>query len=357
MLLLFPVVSYSQTTSLDSLNGNGPRLTIDGFVDAFYSYDFNQPTEKEKQPYFYNYNRHNRVAVNQGLVRLAVQHQKYRAHFAIQSGSYSTDNYVSEPGLIKHIFEAYAGISVNRMNTLWVDAGIFASHIGFESVNSFDNWTLTRSLLADNSPYYLSGLKLTYKPGDKWTFLGLVSNGWQHIKNPNGKISPALGTQVTFSPSPKALINWSTFLGTDDPDTLRRIRYFNNFYTQLQLTKRLGLIVGFDAGMQQRSKGTSSYDVWYSPVAIARYRLEEKWLVGFRAEYYQDKTGIIIRTDTPQGFATSGLSLNVDYQPFKNMLCRIEGRLLDSQERVFNNKNGASTSDAFITSSISFRWD
>lgn len=357
MLLFFPVVSYGQDISMDSIRKNSPQLNFEGFVDGFYSYDFNQPKEEEKQPYFYNYNRHNQVGLNQGLVRLSILHPKYRAHIAIQSGTYPTDNYASEPGLIKHIFEANVGISVNQLNNLWMDAGIFASHIGFESVNSFDNWTLTRSLLSDNSPYYLSGVKLTYKPGNKWTLLGLVCNGWQHIKNPNGKFSASLGTQITFSPTPHTLINWSTFLGTDDPDTLKRKRYFNNFYAEFQLTNRLGLILGFDVGMQQRSKGTSSYVVWYSPVAIAHYRLEEKWVLGIRAEYYQDKNGVIIHTDTPNGFATSGISLNVDYQPFSNMLCRIEGRWLTSREAVFNNKNGKSRSDTFITNSISFRWN
>ena len=37
-------------------------------------------------------------------------------------------------------------------DNLWLDAGIFVSHIGLESANSRDNLTLTRSIMADNSP-------------------------------------------------------------------------------------------------------------------------------------------------------------------------------------------------------------
>jgi hypothetical protein len=52
---------------------------------------------------------------------------------------------------LKNIYEANVGISLNKKNNLWVDAGVMPSHIGFESAISMDNWYLTRSLLAENS--------------------------------------------------------------------------------------------------------------------------------------------------------------------------------------------------------------
>ncbi len=36
------------------------------------------------------------------------------------------------------------------------------SHIGFESAVGSDCWNLTRSILAENSPYFESGIKLNY---------------------------------------------------------------------------------------------------------------------------------------------------------------------------------------------------
>jgi hypothetical protein len=54
-----------------------------------------------------------------------------------------------------------------RKKTLWLDAGIFGSHMGFESALSIDNPTLTKSFVAENSPYYWSGAKLTYHIGEK----------------------------------------------------------------------------------------------------------------------------------------------------------------------------------------------
>lgn len=91
--------------------------------------------------------------------------------------------------MLKHVYEAYAGF--RPFAKAWLDLGIFGSHIGFESAISKDNRTLTRSIMADNSPYYESGARLTYEVDPKLTLTGLVLNGWQNIRETNQ--SKALG--------------------------------------------------------------------------------------------------------------------------------------------------------------------
>lgn len=333
-----------------------PTLNISGFLDVFYVYDFNHPQGTERQPFLFNHNRHNEFNLNLGFAKLGLEHSKYRANFALQAGTYSNDNYAAEPGLLKNIFEANVGLSLNKKNNLWIDAGVFASHIGFESAISTDNWTMTRSLLAENSPYFLSGAKLTYTPNDKWEIAVLILNGWQRIHRLLGNSLPSFGTQVNFSPTEKVTLNWSMFIGTDDPDTTRRMRYFNNFYGQFQLTKKFGLIAGFDIGTQQRNKGSSDYDFWFSPVIIGQFAINKTWKTALRAEYYQDETGIIIPTSTPNGFKTTGLSLNLDYSPTQNIICRLEGRLLNSKDNIFKNKTSLTNNNFIIGTSIAIRF-
>lgn len=166
----------------DSIWQQKPTVNISGFLDVFYVYDFNQPLGTERQPFLFNHNRHNEFNLNLGFVKLGVEHSKYRANLALHTGTYSIDNYSAEPDLLKNIFEANVGLSLNKKNNLWIDAGVFASHIGFESAISSDNWTMTRSLLAENSPYFLSGAKLTHNPNNKWEIAGLIINGWQRIQ-------------------------------------------------------------------------------------------------------------------------------------------------------------------------------
>lgn len=345
--------SFAQT---DSTWQHKPQLNISGFADVFYVYDFNQPQGTERQAFLFNHNRHNEFNLNLGLVKLNVEHSKYRANFALQTGTYANDNYAAEPVLLKNIFEANIGISLSKKNNLWLDAGVLPSHIGFESAISMDNMTLTRSLLAENSPYFLTGAKLTFNPNDKWEIAGLIVNGWQRIQRLESNSLPSFGTQVNYRPTEKITLNWSTFIGTDTPDTTRRMRYFNNFYGQFQLTEKFGLIAGFDIGTQQRSKGSSAYAFWLSPVIIGQYTINDTWKTAIRAEHYQDETGIIIPTGTMNGFQTTGLSLNIDYSPNQDIICRIEGRWLNSRDTIFETKSNLTNDNFIIGASIAIKF-
>jgi hypothetical protein len=237
-----------------------------------------------------------------------------------------------------------------------VGCGIFGSHIGFESAISIDNWTLTRSILAEHSPYFETGAKLTFTPSDKWEIAGMILNGWQRIQRLAGNSMASFGSQVKFTPKEHLLINWSTFIGTDDPDSTRRMRFFNNFYGQFQLTENIGLIAGFDLGFQQREKDSEEYDIWLSPVIIGQFAFHQNWKVAIRGEYYQDQNGIKIPTETLNGFRTTGLSLNVDYSPIRNFTCRIEARWLKSKDEIFERPGSLSNQDFFLGSSIAIKF-
>lgn len=349
IFLLCLINCHAQT---DSVWQQKPKIQTSGLVDVFYVYDFNKPTTNFRQSFLYNHNRHNEFNLNLGILKVAIDHPKYRSNLAFHSGTYVNDNYIEEQGLMKMLSEANVGISVSKKNKLWIDAGIFASHIGFESAISIDNWTMTRSLLAENSPYFLSGLKSTYKPNDKWEFTGIICNGWQRIKRLEGNSLLSFGSQIVYNKKEKIKLNWSTFIGTDDPDSTRRIRIFNNVYGQFQLAKKIGLIAGFDFGLQQNSKFSSKYESWYSPVLIAQYSFTDHWKASVRAEYYFDNLGVIIPTGTPNGFQVSGLSLNLDYFPNKNIVCRIEGRVFKSRDSIFQMPNAMTHNNIFIGTSF-----
>jgi len=356
LVFILSLISINLLAQVDSSWHQKPVLRISGFADVFYVYDFNQPQGTERQPFLFNHNRHNEFNLNLGLINFHVEHTKYRANFALQSGTYANDNYVSEPGVLKNIFEANIGISLNSKNNLWLDAGVLPSHIGFESAISMVNMTLTRSLLAENSPYFLTGAKLTYTPTDKWEVTALIVNGWQRIQRLEGNSIPSFGTQVNFRATEKVTLNWNTFIGTDDPDTTRRMRYFNDFYGKIQISEKFGLIAGFDIGVQQRIKGSSSYNLWFSPIIIGQYTINNTWKTALRAEYYQDKKGVIIPTGTTNGFQTSGFSLNLDYSPIQYIVCRIEGRWLSSRDSIFETKTTLTDNNLIIGTSIAIKF-
>lgn len=338
--------------STEKKNGASP-FTIGGYVEVYYSYDFNKPSNNDKAFFLYSHDRHNEVNVNLAFLKGTYATERVRANLSIGTGTYMNANYASEPDVLKSIYEANAGIKLSKKKNLWLDAGILPSHIGFESAVSKDCWDVTRSIAAENSPYFETGAKLTYTTDNgKWLFSVLALNGWQRIRRLEGNSLMSFGTQVQYKPSDAFSINYSTFAGTDKPDSTRQMRYFHNLYAIITIG-RLGLLPSFDIGMEQKAKGSSQYNIWYTPVLRTRYRLSDKWTIAARAEYYNDAKGVIISTGTPHGFKTYGYAFNIDYAPVSNALVRLEARTLHSKDEIFVKGSGTGTNNnSFITGSI-----
>jgi hypothetical protein len=129
---------------------NNSTITWSGYVDAYYAYDFNQPDDHLRPSFLYNHNRHNEFNINLAYIKGAYSSNRTRANLAIMAGTYAQYNMAESP-LLQHIFEANVGIKLSQKHDIWLDAGILPSHIGFESAVSKDCWTLTRSILAENS--------------------------------------------------------------------------------------------------------------------------------------------------------------------------------------------------------------
>ena len=175
LLLSLALIKSINILGQDS-SSSGP-LKFSAFLEIYNSYDFNKPINNNRPAFLYSHNRHNEFNLNLGFLKVSYNAHKVRANFALAAGTYIHANYGAEPGVLKNIFEANAGVKISKKKNLWIDAGIFSSHIGFESAISKDCWTLTRSILAENSPYFESGAKITYTTkNEKWLVIGLVLN-------------------------------------------------------------------------------------------------------------------------------------------------------------------------------------
>lgn len=352
-LLLITFLGYGKSVADSTTTSVAPKLTLSAYVDVYYGYDFSNPATHERPAFLYNHTRHNEFNLNLGYIKAGYQAERLRANLALMAGTYAQYNMAAEPGMLKNIYEANAGIKLSSKHDLWIDAGVFASHIGHESAVSKDCWTLTRSLSAENTPYFESGAKLTYTTtNQKWLFSGLVLNGWQRIQRVDGNNTPAFGTQVLFRPSSRVTINSSTFIGNDKPDSVKQMRYFHNLYGIFHLTKRLGLITAFDIGIEQKNKGSQQYNLWYNPATTIRYAFANKYAAAVRAEYYHDRNGAIINSGTANGFQTFGYSLNIDYNPLPNVLVRLEGRMFGSKDKIFVLDKQPSQQNYSLVSSI-----
>src|SRR5262249_42830575 len=130
------------------------KVSFGGFVDGYYAWDFGRPPTIDRsffggalfttQP-----SRHDEFNVNLAFAEAKVEGPRVHGRFALQAGTSVQNNYngepaigiVSGPSLSRMIQEAYAGIKLGK--NVWVDGGIFFSHMGMEGWISRDNPTYT----------------------------------------------------------------------------------------------------------------------------------------------------------------------------------------------------------------------
>lgn len=333
-------------------------LKISSFTEVYYQYDFNNPENNSRPAFIYSHHRNNEVNINLAFIKANYETENLRANLALAAGTYMNANYSEEHGVLKNIYEANIGFKISKNKNIWIDAGVFPSHIGFESAVVKDNWTLTRSIAAENSPYFETGAKISYTTDNgKWFMSGLIINGWQRIQQIDGNSIPSFGHQLTFTPNEKLTINSSSFIGNDKPDSIRQMRYFHNLYGIYKISNKWAVRAVFDIGAEQKNKGSDAYNIWYTPVLIAKFSPTEKINIAARGEYYHDKNGVKIATGTKDGFQMFGYSFNFDYQILSNLLWRVEVRNLNNKEAIFLNRNKELKENTFaaVTSlSVSF---
>lgn len=343
ILLLHPIMLAAQKT-------DSGKISMNYYAEIYYSYDFQKPDNNNKPGFIYNHKRHNEVNMNLFLVKAKYQDKNYRSNIGLMFGNYAQYNLSAEPTWAQFIYEANFGVKLSKKRNLWLDAGIFPSHIGFESAISADCWTLTRSILAENSPYYEAGLRMSYSsPNERLNMALLYLNGWQKISRSDYNTTPSFGFQFNYKLNSKTTFNYSNFIGSDKPDSVNALRHFHNFYLQTEPSKSFGIIIGFDIGSD---KGINNkYSIWYSPVLILRKTINDHFTVALRGEYYSDKNQIIISTNSTNGFQTSGYSTNLDYKINDRLQFRVEGKLLNSKDKFFND----SRNNYSFTSNLTFR--
>jgi hypothetical protein len=217
--------------------------------------------------------------------------------------------------------------------SVWVDAGVYFSPFGGESWISRDNWTYTRSLIADGSPYYAAGVKATWAATPRLTAQLHVLNGWQNVSETNA--DKALGARVDYAPHPRVALAYDAFVGNEQPDGAeRRVRVFQEGAVRLTVTERLRVSGTFDYGVQPRAGGAGAA-AWRGFAVVGQYRVAPRVALGGRVERYSDPEQVVFPTGLAAGLRASGASANVDVAPHPRLLWRTELRGLAGPDAIF----------------------
>jgi hypothetical protein len=344
--------------SLRPASDTSLSLSVGGFLDTYVAYDMGRPRALDRA-YTTQPARHNEFNVNLAFVELGLSGPRVRGRLALQAGTSVQANYAGEPRLGsvsgpdvgRMLQEAYVGYELRP--GLWIDGGVFFSNAGMEGWVSRDNPIYTRSLVADYSPYYSSGVRATWQATPKLTARVDIVNGWQVISESNE--DKTLGARLDYALTPVTSLSWYGLAGNEAG---ARLRLFNGIGLKTKLGTRVELTAQADIGSQEAADSTGAAgqsSSWYGAMLIARVTLAPAVALAGRVERYSDQDQVLITTGTANGLRANGASVGIDVRPAPRLLWRSEARVLAGDAAIFPDRNataGLSTRNAVVVTSL-----
>jgi hypothetical protein len=345
------LIDFSCFGQTDSLKKN---LAISVGIEPYYGHAFNK---KESAIFTMgpNYHVSNAFSVNLAYIELKYQSEKVRGKLIPGFGNYMDANYSNEFGLFKNIIEASAGYLVNQQHGIWLDVGILPSPFTNETAFGRDHIMLTRSVCAENSPYYITGARLSYKLNNRATLYGYLINGWQNIRDFNSQKAGTL--QFEYKKDDKLIVNWNVFLGYEGSfqNPADQERLFSDAYIIYKGSKKLSYTACILGGRQYRSQNNKA-DFFSGNLAV-NYQLFKPLSVSGRIERMSDVRKAITNQNilgSERGKISNSFSLGLNYQPQKEVLYRLECRRFFGINRLFDERSSEPTEITWVVAAANF---
>jgi hypothetical protein len=295
--------------------------------------------------------RRNEFNLNTAQVTASTQMDWFRGRTTLQFGNIAHSSWL--PSKYSAIQEANLGIRPAANlggdgNDLWIDGGIFLTHIGNEALLPRYNWLSNLALVTMFEPFYQAGLRASYNIGSQFNFQLHLLNGYGSIEDNN--LGKTFGWLVGYNPLSNLSLSWAGVVGDESNfgDTAF-VRFYNNFNASYQILDDLGVRGQFDIA-NQSDKG-----LYYGAQLTARYDFLERFGVTLRGETIQDPNGVVT-SDKLQGL---GVTLGLEYRPLDNAFVRVEGRQLvlnPTSNAIFLDTAGNSSSNRFEISANTGFW-
>jgi len=309
----------------------GP-MQISGFVDLYYSYNANHPSEEGNGQIndLYNFNdKTNQFSLSAAKLSFNHDPKPFGAHLdlifgrtnELVNGKASADNG-------KYVEQSFLSLKLAKAKGLEVDLGKFVTSAGAEVIESKNNWNYSRSLLFVYAiPYFHWGLRSSL-PLTKAETVGIqVVNGCNNLTKSNA--GPTVGLISAYV---KTKYTWDINFYTGRKHLNGQNSYLNLIDTTLQLTPtaKFNAYINYAYGHNRDSMlgsglgatGDNQLKHWQGAAAAVRQQVTSNTALAGRFEYFND----------PQGYTTGAkqqlyeFTTTGEYKWTKGLLGRLEYR-------------------------------
>ncbi len=306
-------------------------MDLSGFIDGYYSDNFNRPTVGANGQINDLYNFNDKTdQFNLSAAKLTLNHDPdpVGAHVdfiygrtndlinAAPTNSSSTDQ-------LNYVEQAFLSLKPPKAKGFELDFGKFVTSAGAEVIEAKDNWNYSRSLLFVNAiPYWHFGAR-TSMPVSKTDTIGFqLVNGWNNVSKNNGGVTGAFTNALT---TPKYTWSLNYYVGPENNNTVSGLR--NLIDTTLLLTPpgKFNAYINYDYGSNQDSvvaQGDNKLNTWQGAAFAFHEQATGKSAVSGRYEYFSDADGF--QTGTKQDIQE--FTATYEYKWVEGLLTRVEYR-------------------------------
>lgn len=326
-------------------------LDVTGFLDGYYTYNANDPTEAAngKTNDLYNFNDDaNQPGFSAAKLTLNHDPAPFGAHFDFLYGR--TNRLINAPNQLDFVEQAFVSVKPPAAKGFELDLGKFVTSAGAEVIEAKDNWNYSRSLLfAWAIPYWHFGLR-TSMPVTKTETVGLqVVNGWNNITQNTGGVTVGFTSALTET---KYTLNLNVYTGPANVPGQHAYRNLADATLLLTPNAKFNAYVNFDFGNNKDSisqgTGINSQNYWDGVAVAAHEQLTGKTAIAGRLEYFDDQQGF--STGTPQ--TVKEFTGTYEYKWKLGVLSRLEYRRDWSDAPSFHTESGMTNAQSTLSAGV-----
>ena len=172
---------------------------------------------------------------------------------------------------------------------LTIQAGIFSSFIGYDSLYAKDNFNYTRPWGADFTPYFMTGVNASYPFTKKVTGTFFLVNGYWHLAHANNV--PSWGGQAAVMATPRVTIKQTVLVGPHQSNTSLKFWRFLSDTIVEHRTEKLTIAFNTNFSTEQANCPGTPRAWWLAAQAPMRWSLNSRWALAVRPEVAYDSLG------------------------------------------------------------------
>ncbi|MFN7258376.1 MAG: porin [Cyclobacteriaceae bacterium] len=357
-ILCFSIAAFSQDNqstdqTMSNWNSDNPKkgkLTMQGYFDFIYAADLNDANRLPsvdfgRRQYTSSPLFSNKFTLPYAYLGAIYEVDKLTFRLALHTGDIVESLYAQEIESMRLVREA--SLNYQFTDRFSVEAGIFPSLYGFEIFLSKENLHATRAYIADFAPDYEVGIRLKYQVNKNLSARLMVLNGWQEIKDSNGK--KALGIVVQNDNHRNSFFNWGVYFGDvrEIGESFYRNRMYHNIFWKYSV-KKWTFVPMLDAAYQRQLETTDREIYMIAPAFSIRYRFDNSWSLASRWDMVNDPKNmipelngklvtpsLITASNNPNGWQSNSVTLTLERVLNENFVIRLESRYALNKDKLF----------------------